>query len=160
MENATLDRNFNSLVSQREPCENYLASQKEKGWICLSDHYDDGSSFGGNVNQPAMQRPKVDIEAGKIDMIVCFKIDRLSRSIIDFVKLQKFFEDHGVHFVSVTQDINTGTSSGRILLNILIIFASFEQDLIIDRIKNAIQGGKKCGKFYGGVTGPTLTQRS
>ena len=158
VENATLDRDFNSLVSQREACENYIASQKGKGWICLSDHYDDGGYSGGNMNRPAMQRLKADIEAGKIDMVVCFKIDRLSRSIIDFVELQKFFEEHGVHFVSVTQDINTSTSSGRMLLNILITFASFERDLIIDRVKTAIEGGKKRGKFCGGV--PMLGYRS
>jgi len=151
VENATLDRDFNSLVSQREACENYIASQKSKGWICLPEHYDDGGYSGGNMNRPAMQRLKDDIAAGKVNMVITYKIDRLSRSIIDFVELQKFFEEHDVHFVSVTQDINTSNSSGRMLLNILITFAAFERDLIIDRVKTAIEGGKKRGKFCGGV---------
>ena len=110
------------------------------------------------MNRPAMTRLKADIEAGKIDMVVCYKIDRLSRSIIDFAELQKFFEEHNVHFVSVTQDINTSNSSGRMLLNILITFAAFERDLIIDRVKTAIDGGKKRGKFCGGV--PMMGYRS
>ena len=158
VEDATLDRDFNSLTSQREACENYINSQKAKGWVCLPEHYDDGGYSGGNMNRPAMTRLKADIEAGKVDMVICFKLDRLSRSIIDFVELQKFFEDHNVHFVSVTQDINTSTSSGRMLLNILITFAAFERDLIIDRVKTAIEGGKKRGKFCGGV--PMLGYRS
>ena len=151
VEDATLDRDFNSLTSQREACENYIESQRSKGWVCLPEHYDDGGYSGGNMNRPAMTRLKADIEAGKIDMVICFKIDRLSRSIIDFAELQKFFEEHKVHFVSVTQDINTSNSSGRMLLNILITFAAFERDLIIERVKTAIDGGKKRGKFCGGV---------
>ena len=158
VEDATLDRDFNSLTSQREACENYIESQRSKGWVCLPEHYDDGGYSGGNMNRPAMTRLKVDIEAGKVDMVICFKIDRLSRSIIDFAELQKFFEEHNVHFVSVTQDINTSNSSGRMLLNILITFAAFERDLIIERVKTAIDGGKKRGKFCGGV--PMLGYRS
>ena len=158
VEDATLDRDFNSLTSQREACENYIESQRSKGWVCLPEHYDDGGYSGGNMNRPAMTRLKADIEAGKIDMVICFKIDRLSRSIIDFAELQKFFEEHKVHFVSVTQDINTSNSSGRMLLNILITFAAFERDLIIERVKTAIDGGKKRGKFCGGV--PMLGYRS
>ena len=158
VEDATLDRDFNSLTSQREACENYINSQKSKGWVCLPEHYDDGGFSGGNMNRPAMTRLKADIEAGKIDMVICYKIDRLSRSIIDFAELQKFFEEHNVHFVSVTQDINTSNSSGRMLLNILITFAAFERDLIIDRVRSAIEGGKKRGKFCGGV--PMLGYRS
>ena len=150
-DDATLDRDFNSLTSQREACENYINSQRGKGWICLPEHYDDGGFSGGNMNRPAMTRLKEDIAAGKIDMVVCYKIDRLSRSIIDFAELQKFFEEHNVHFVSVTQSIDTSSSSGRMLLNILITFASFERDLIIDRVKNSVIGGKKRGKFCGGV---------
>ena len=103
VEDATLDRDFNSLTSQREACESYIASQKCRGWVCLPERYDDGGFSGGNMNRPAMTRLKADIEAGKIDMVVCYKIDRLSRSIIDFAELQKFFEEHNVHFVSVTQ---------------------------------------------------------
>ena len=158
VEDATLDRDFNSLTSQREACENYIASQKSKGWVCLPEHYDDGGYSGGNMNRPAMTRLKEDIKAGKIDMVICFKLDRLSRSILDFAELQKFFEENNVHFVSVTQDIDTSTSSGRMLLNILITFAVFERDLIIDRVKTAIEGGKKRGKFCGGV--PMLGYRS
>lgn len=158
VEDATLDRDFNSLTSQREACESYIASQKCRGWVCLPERYDDGGFSGGNMNRPAMTRLKADIEAGKIDMVVCYKIDRLSRSIIDFAELQKFFEEHNVHFVSVTQDINTSNSSGRMLLNILITFAAFERDLIIDRVKTAIDGGKKRGKFCGGV--PMMGYRS
>ena len=90
-DDATLDRDFNSLTSQREACENYINSQREKGWICLPEHYDDGGFSGGNMNRPAMTRLKEDIAAGKIDMVVCYKIDRLSRSILDFAELQSFF---------------------------------------------------------------------
>ena len=150
-DDATLDRDFNSLTSQREACENYINSQREKGWICLPEHYDDGGFSGGNMNRPAMTRLKEDIAAGKIDMVVCYKIDRLSRSILDFAELQSFFEKHNIHFVSVTQNIDTSSSSGRMLLNVLVTFAAFERDLIIDRTRAAVIGGKKRGKFCGGV---------
>ena len=153
-----LEQEFNSLDAQRNLCESYIKSQKHNGWIIIEKHYDDGGFSGGNMNRPAMTRLKADIEAGKIDMVICYKIDRLSRSIIDFAELQKFFEEHNVHFVSVTQDINTSNSSGRMLLNILITFAAFERDLIIDRVRSAIEGGKKRGKFCGGV--PMLGYRS
>jgi len=150
--NATLDRDFNSLVAQREVCENYISCQKSKGWVFYPEnYYEDGGFSGGNMNRPGMARLKEDIADGKIDMVVCMKLDRLSRSIIDFVELQKFFEEHNVHFVSVTQDIDTSNSSGRMLLNILITFAAFERDLIIERTRLAVDGSKKRGKFCGGV---------
>jgi len=113
-----LDTEFNSLDAQREACESYISSQKANGWICLPDHYDDGGYSGGNMNRPALQKLLDDCKNGLVDIIVVYKIDRLSRSICDFADLSKKFDEWGVQFVSVTQDINTSTSSGRMMLNI------------------------------------------
>lgn len=145
-----LEQEFNSLDAQREAGENYIASQKANGWICLPDRYDDGGFSGGNTHRPALQRLLADVQAGKIDIIVVYKIDRLSRSLLDFTELESVFEKHGVSFVSVTQEINTSTSAGRMMLNILMSFAQYEREIIGERIRDKIAASKKHGKHCGG----------
>ena len=145
-----LDMQFNSLDAQREAGEAYIASQKSKGWICLPEHYDDGGYSGGNINRPALERLLADIRDGKIDAVVVYKIDRLSRSLCDFAELLTLFEQHKVDFVSVTQDINTSTSSGRMMLNILITFAQYEREVITERIRDKIAAAKRKGMNCGG----------
>jgi len=146
-----LEQEFNSLDAQREAGENYIASQKHNGWRCLSERYDDGGWSGGNMERPALKRLMDDIAAGKIDTVVCYKIDRLSRSLIDFAEMLNFFEKHKTNFVSVTQEINTSSSSGRMMLNILMTFAQFEREVIAERVRDKIAASKKRGKFCGGV---------
>ena len=145
-----LTQDFSSLDAQREACENYISSQKSKGWVCLPERYDDGGYSGGNLNRPALARLKEDIEAGKIDIVVTYKIDRLSRSLVNFTELQTFFEANNTSFVSVTQEVNTSTSSGRMMLNILMTFAQFEREVITERVRDKISASKKRGKFCGG----------
>src|SRR5574344_984742 len=146
-----LDMEFNSLDAQREAAENYIASQKANGWLCLPAHYDDGGFSGGNVNRPALRRLLDDCDAGRIDIIVVYKIDRLSRSICDFAELSKKFDQLGVSFVSVTQDINTSSSSGRMMLNILMTFAQFEREVIAERVRDKMAATRKKGKWVGGT---------
>lgn len=145
-----LDMQFNSLDAQREAGEAYVASQKSRGWVCLPAHYDDGGYSGGNIHRPALEALLADIKDGKIDAVVVYKIDRLSRSLVDFVELQKFFDEHNVDFVSVTQDINTSSSSGRMLLNILITFAQYEREVITERIRDKVSAAKRKGMHCGG----------
>ncbi|MBO4633647.1 MAG: recombinase family protein [Lentisphaeria bacterium] len=145
-----LSSDFNSLDAQREAAENYIASQKANGWVCLPEHYDDGGYSGGNTNRPALQKLLNDCEAGLVDIIVVYKIDRLSRSICDFADLSKKFDDWGVQFVSVTQEINTATSAGRMMLNILITFAQYEREVIAERIKDKMAASRRKGKWVGG----------
>ena len=146
-----LEQDFNSLDAQREACENYIASQKTNGWVCLPQHYDDGGYSGGNMNRPAMQQLQADIRAGMIDMIVVYKLDRLTRSLMDFSDLQEFLDEHGVSFTSVTQEINTSTSAGRMMLNILMTFAQYEREIISERIRDKVAASKKRGIFMGGT---------
>ena len=145
-----VDQNFNSLEAQREACENYIASQKSNGWICLPQHYDDGGYSGGNLKRPALERLKADIEAGQVDMIVIYKIDRLTRCLADLSDLQEFFDAHDVSFSSVTQEINTSTSAGRMMLNILMTFAQYEREIIADRVRDRVAAAKKKGMHCGG----------
>ena len=145
-----LDQEFNSLDAQREACENYIASQKANGWVCLPQHYDDGGYSGGNTKRPALQQLLDDCEAGLVDIIVVYKIDRLSRSICDFADLTKKFDEWGVQFVAVTQEINTATSAGRMMLNILITFAQYEREVITERVRDKMAATRKKGKFVGG----------
>ncbi len=145
-----LDMEFNTLDAQREAGEAYVASQKANGWVCLPDHYDDGGFGGGTLNRPGLQRLLKDCEDGKIDVIVVYKIDRLSRSLFDFAELSKLFEKWNVAFVSVTQEINTQTSAGRMMLNILMTFAQFEREMIATRIKDKMSATRKKGKWVGG----------
>lgn len=128
-----LDMEFNSLDAQREAGENYVASQRSEGWTLVPDYYDDGGISGGHLERPALQRLLKDIQNGLIDVVVVYKVDRLSRSLTDFAKLIELFDKHKVSFVSVTQQFNTTTSMGRLTLNILLSFAQFEREVIGER---------------------------
>ena len=145
-----LDMEFNSLDAQREAGEAYVASQKANGWVCLPERYDDGGISGATLNRPGLQKLLADCEAGKVDVIVVYKIDRLSRSLCDFADLSRLFEKWNVAFVSVTQEINTHTSAGRMMLNILMTFAQFEREMIATRIKDKMAATRKKGKWVGG----------
>lgn len=146
-----LEQEFNSLDAQRESAEAYIASQKHEGWVCLPDRYDDGGFTGGNMERPALKRLIADIEDGKIDCIVVYKVDRLSRSLIDFSKIVDVFEKHCVVFVSVTQQFNTSTSMGRLMLNVLLSFAQFEREIISERTRDKIAATRRKGKWTGGM---------
>ena len=141
---------FNSIDAQREAAENYIASQKGNGWICLPEHYDDYGFSGGNLERPALQRLKKDIIAGRIDMIVTYRLDRLSRSLLDFAELQKFFEQYQVAFCSVTQQIDTSTSAGKMMLNILMSFSEYERLVIAERTRDKMAASRKRGMWMGG----------
>jgi site-specific DNA recombinase len=145
-----LDMDFNSLDAQRESCENYVASQKADGWVSVADHYDDGGFSGGTLERPALKRLLADVKAGQVDVIIVYKIDRLSRSMLDFLNLIEMFENHGVTFVSVTQSFNTKDAMGRMSLNILVTFAQFERELIGERIRDKVAASRKRGKWMGG----------
>jgi site-specific DNA recombinase len=142
---------FNSLDAQREAGEAYIASQRANGWVCLPNRYDDGGFSGATTNRPALTSLLADAEAGKIDIIVVYKIDRLSRSIGDFADLTRQFDKWNVSFVSVTQDINTATSSGRMMLNILVTFAQYEREVIAERIRDKFCASRKKGMWMGGA---------
>lgn len=124
-----LEQEFNSLHAQREACEAYIASQRSEGWVLVRDQYDDGGISGGTLERPGLKRLLEDIEDGLVDVVVVYKIDRLSRSLADFAKLVEVFDRNGVTFVSVTQSFNTTTSRGRLTLNILLSFAQFEREV-------------------------------
>ena len=145
-----LDMEFNSLDAQREACEAYIASQKPEGWVLHEGHYDDGGVSGGTLDRPALKTLIADIEAGRIDVVVVYKIDRLSRSLMDFAKLVDVFDQHNVTFVSVTQSFNTTTSMGRLTLNILLSFAQFEREVTAERIRDKFAASRKKGMWMGG----------
>jgi site-specific DNA recombinase len=145
-----LEQEFNSLDAQRESGEAYIASQKSEGWVCLPDRYDDGGFTGGNMERPAVKRLMADIEAGKVDAVVVYKVDRLSRSLMDFARLIGTFEKYKVSFVSVTQQFNTGSSMGRLVLNVLLSFAQFEREIISERTRDKIAATRRKGKWAGG----------
>ncbi len=145
-----LDMEFNSLDAQREACEAYVTSQKAEGWVALRDRYDDGGFSGGTLDRPALKQLISDIEAGLIDVIVVYKIDRLSRSLMDFARLVEVFDRNNVTFVSVTQSFNTTTSMGRLTLNILLSFAQFEREVIGERIRDKFAASRKRGMWMGG----------
>ncbi|MBU2652551.1 MAG: recombinase family protein, partial [Bacteroidetes bacterium] len=146
-----LDSEFNSLDAQREAGENYIASQKAERWVCLPERYEDGGFSGGNLERPALKKLLVDIRAGKIDIVLVYKIDRLSRSLLDFAELIDTFDKHNVTFVSVTQQFSTTTSMGRLTLNILLSFAQFEREIIGERIRDKIAMQKQRGMQTGGT---------
>jgi site-specific DNA recombinase len=146
-----LEQEFNSLDAQRESGEAFVASQRHEGWQCLSEHYDDGGFTGGNMDRPALKRLLADIEAGKIDCVVVYKVDRLSRSLLDFARMMETFDKHGVSFVSVTQQFNTATSMGRLILNVLLSFAQFEREMISERVRDKIAASRRKGKWSGGM---------
>jgi site-specific DNA recombinase len=146
-----LDRDFNTLDAQREAGEAYIASQKREGWVCLDDRYDDGGWSGGNLERPALGRLREDIASGRIDCVVVYKVDRLSRSLLDFTRLVEVFDKHGVSMVSVTQPINTADSSGRLMLNVLLSFAQYEREIIAERTRDKVHAARRKGKWTGGV---------
>jgi len=145
-----LDMEFNSLDAQRESCEAYVASQRSEGWATIRERYDDGGFSGGTLDRPALKRLLADIEDGLIDVVVVYKIDRLSRSLMDFSKLVEVFDRNEVTFVSVTQSFNTTTSMGRLTLNILLSFAQFEREVIGERIRDKVAASRKRGIWMGG----------
>lgn len=146
-----LEQEFNSLDAQRESGEAYVKSQLALGWTCLTDRYDDGGFTGGNIDRPALKRLLADIETGRIDCVVVYKVDRLSRSLLDFAKLMETFEKHKVSFVSVTQQINSANSMGRLMLNVLLSFAQFERELVSERTRDKIAAARRKGKWVGGM---------
>jgi site-specific DNA recombinase len=146
-----LDQAFNSLDAQREACESYIASQRHEGWKLVPAHYDDGGLSGGNLDRPALQRLLEDIADGKVDLVVVYKIDRLTRSLADFARLVDRFDAADCSFVSVTQSFNTSTSMGRLTLNVLLSFAQFEREVTAERIRDKITASKKKGYWMGGL---------
>jgi len=145
-----LEQEFNSLHAQRESCEAYIQSQRAEGWVLVPDDYDDGGYSGGTLERPALQRLLKDIEAGRVNVVVVYKIDRLSRSLMDFTRLVEVFDRHGVTFVSVTQSFNTTTSMGRLTLNVLLSFAQFEREITSERLRDKVAASKKKGMWMGG----------
>jgi site-specific DNA recombinase len=146
-----LDQAFNSLDAQRESCEAYIAAQRHEGWTPLPDRFDDGGYSGGTMDRPGLQRLIGDIQAGRVDCVVVYKIDRLSRSLLDSAKLLDTFSAHDVSFVSVTQQFNTATSGGRMMMNTLLTFAQFEREVIGERIRDKVAQAKRRGKHCGGT---------
>ena len=145
-----LEQEFNSLDAQREACEAYIKNQKHEGWEALPDTYDDGGYSGGTLERPALDNLLAHIKQKKIDVVVVYKIDRLTRSLFDFSKIVDIFETGGVSFVSVTQQFNTTTSMGRLTLNVLLSFAQFECEVTGERIRDKIAASKKKGLWMGG----------
>jgi site-specific DNA recombinase len=146
-----LNQDFNSLDAQREAAEAYIHSQAHARWTCLPTRYDDGGYSGSNLDRPALQRLLADIQAGQIDCVVTHRVDRLSRSLLDFAKLMELFEHHHVAFASVTQNFNSATSMGRLVLNVLLSFAQFERELIAERTRDKVAAARRKGKWSGGL---------
>jgi site-specific DNA recombinase len=146
-----LDQEFNSLQAQRESAEAYIKSQRQLGWTVLPQHYDDGGFTGGNIDRPALKRLLEDIEAHRVDCVMVYKVDRLSRSLLDFARLMDLFDQRSVSFVSVTQQFNTTTSLGRLTLNILLSFAQFEREIIGERTRDKMSAARRKGKWVGGM---------
>jgi site-specific DNA recombinase len=145
-----LDQQFNSLDAQRLAAESYISSQIHEGWVLLPNYYDDGGYSGGNIERPALKRLFADIKENKIDCIVVYKIDRLTRSLLDFAGIIDLFDEHKVSFVSVTQSFNTSNSMGRLMLNVLLSFAQYERELTGERIRDKFEASKKKGMWMGG----------
>src|SRR5690349_23562606 len=145
-----LEQEFNSLQAQSEACEAYIRSQRHEGWILARTRYADGGFSGGNMERPALQQLLADIQGGRIDIIVVYKVDRLTRSLADFARLVEIFDAQGASFVSVTQQFNTTSSMGRLTLNVLLSFAQFEQEVTGERIRDKIAASKRRGMWMGG----------
>jgi site-specific DNA recombinase len=145
-----LEQEFNSLDAQREAGEAYIKSQKHEGWELVTTKYDDGGYSGANTERPALKRLLADIEAGKVNLVCVYKVDRLSRSLLDFARMMEVFDRKGVAFVSVTQQFNTGTSMGRLMLNVLLSFAQFEREMISERTRDKMAAARRKGKYVGG----------
>ncbi|MDX2175037.1 MAG: recombinase family protein, partial [Candidatus Sumerlaeia bacterium] len=146
-----LDQDFNSLDAQREAAETFIASQRHEGWVAVAERYDDGGFTGANMDRPALGRLLADIEAGRVDTVIVYKVDRLSRSLMDFSRIIGLFDQHGVAFVSVTQQFNTSSSMGRLTLNILLSFAQFEREMISERTRDKMGAARRKGKYVGGL---------
>jgi site-specific DNA recombinase len=146
-----LEKEFNSLDAQRATAEAYIASQQQEGWVRLSEHYDDGGFTGGNLDRPALRRLLEAIAAGQVDCVLVQRVDRLSRSLLDFARLMELFEQHQVAFVSVTQMFSPATSVGRLILNVLLSFAQFERELIAERTRDKIAAARRSGRWVGGM---------
>lgn len=146
-----LEQEFNSLDAQREACEAYIKSQASQGWKALPQHYDDPAYSGGNLDRPALKRLLADITLGKVDAVVVYKIDRLTRSLADFAKLVATFDTRSISFVAVTQQFNTTTSMGRLTLNVLLSFAQFERELASERVRDKVAASREKGKWTGGT---------
>ena len=145
-----LEQEFNTLDAQREAGEAYIKSQQHEGWTLIPDYYDDGGFTGGNMERPALKRLIRDIEEGRVDVVVVYKVDRLSRALSDFARLIELFDQHDVAFVSVTQQFNTSTSMGRLMLNVLLSFAQFEREMIGERVRDKVAASKRKGMWMGG----------
>src|SRR5881409_3623024 len=156
-----LDQEFNSLDAQYEAASAYIKSQAHAGWTLIRSRYDDGGYSGGSTDRPDLQRLLDDIRSRKLDVIVVYKVDRLTRSLADFAKLVELFDAHGVSFVSVTQQFNTTTSMGRLTLNVLLSFAQFERELAGERIRDKFAASRKKGMWMGGnpPTGYDVTDK-
>jgi site-specific DNA recombinase len=146
-----LEKEFNSLDAQRESAEACIKSQQHEGWVCLPDAYEDGGFTGGNMERPGLRRLMADIEAGRVDAVIVYKIDRLSRSLLDFARIMELFEKHKIAFISVTQQFNTATSMGRLMMNVLLSFAQFEREIISERTRDKIAAARRKGKWSGGM---------
>lgn len=146
-----LEQSFNSLHAQREACESYILSQRHEGWQLIATEYDDGGFSGGTMERPALKKLMADIAAKRIDTVVVYKVDRLTRSLMDFARIVEQFDKQGISFVSVTQQFNTTTSMGRLTLNVLLSFAQFEREVTGERIRDKIAASKKKGMWMGGV---------
>src|ERR1700716_3545513 len=146
-----LDLEFSSLDAQREACEAYIKSQAHEGWRLIPSRYDDGAFSGASLERPALQALLTEIRSGKIDIVVVYKVDRLTRSLADFAKLVELFDQHSVAFVSVTQSFNTTSSMGRLTLNVLLSFAQFEREIIGERVRDKIAASKRKGLWMGGT---------
>jgi site-specific DNA recombinase len=145
-----LEQSFNSLDAQREACEAFIASQRHEGWGAMATRYDDGGYSGGTMERPALQRLLEDVDAKKVNVIVVYKVDRLTRSLADFAKIVEALDGHSVSFVSVTQQFNTTSSMGRLTLNVLLSFAQFEREVTGERIRDKIAASKRKGIWMGG----------
>src|SRR5881409_1060783 len=145
-----LDLAFSSLDAQREACEAYIRSQAHEGWRLIPGRYDDGAFSGASLDRPALQQLLADVRASRIDIVLVYKVDRLTRSLADFAKLIELFDVYGVSFVSVTQSFNTSSSMGRLTLNVLLSFAQFERELIGERVRDKISASKRKGIWVGG----------
>ena len=146
-----LEQEFNSLDAQREACLAYVASQRHEGWTAIKQQYDDGGFSGGNLERPGLKQLMADIEAGKIDVVIIYKIDRLTRSLSDFARIVEVLEKGDASFVSVTQSFNTKTSMGRLMLHVLLSFAQFEREVGAERVRDKIAASKAKGMWMGGM---------
>jgi len=145
-----LEQEFNTLDAQREAGEAFIHSQRQEGWVALPQHYDDGGFTGANMDRPALKRLLADVEAGEANCVVVYKVDRLSRSLLDFARIMEILDRHGATFVSVTQQFNTTSSMGRLTLNILLSFAQFEREMISERTRDKMSAARRKGKWVGG----------